>query len=121
MKKVYTTLELGLTIEEQFKSADWRLIAIERCWKYINVDFTYFLASSEDALSLPDDVNTILLRHFSQRGKLINEPFLVTMDQLEFIVKTYNIVSSDLKGQVIQEEKQKFVVDLKGHVIGDPK
>lgn len=85
--------ELGLTPEQQFKEAGWvQHHAGGGCaaWEYLNTDMTYFLATDDSGINLPEDLNSVILGHYDDQGEPLSQPYLVTMDQVLFIIKAYN-------------------------------
>ena len=100
--KVYDKTALGLSPEEQFKKAGWSLSHQGggcMAWDFVNTDLTYFLATDDSGVCLPRDMNSIILGHYSDQGEPINQPYMVTMDQVEFIVKAYNQVAEEIKDE----------------------
>ena len=82
----------GQTPKEVFEEAGWEVHNTGggcQAWLYDHRDLTYFLATAEDGVSLPEDLNSIILGHYDDQGNSLVIPYLVTIDQVLFIMKAY--------------------------------
>lgn len=89
-------------VNKLFEAKGWRLAALGGgCEGYDLVmrDTARFIATNEAGINIPDNLNNIMLGHYSKTGAEINKPYIMTFNQICELIESYNqLLDGQAKG-----------------------